>query len=265
MSAGLEIEDVMRELKSTRSTLTRYESGHVLPAWGSVLAMFAFFGASDDQREEASRLYDVAADEPPPVRLPAGAPKAYRRLVNAERDGKIERSIEPWVVPGLLQTEPYAHALHTVAARYTSGDDAQVEGYVKRRLSRQQRFTGERPMELHAIIDESVIHRPIGGPRVLRGQLEHLLVMGERPNVTVQVVAYAVGAYGLGSGPVTIVTYDDDTSGVYLEYPAGGDWVENPKDVQRFTTMFHDIAQVALSPDETAKLIRRRAQALEDK
>lgn len=263
MRADVTTKDAAVELKSTLSTVTRYESGQVLPAWGTVRTLLAHYGATADEHKEASYLYDVAADEPPPVRLPSGAPKAFRRLVNAERDGTEVRVIEPLAVPGLLQTEGYARAINAVDSRYVSDDHTQAQGYVVRRLSRQRRLDGPDPLVLHAVIDEGVILRIAGSHVVMRHQLEHLLAMAERPNVTLQVVPFGAGVYGTMSGSCAVVLYRDGMAGVYLEYPTGGAWVENVGDVRRFTAMFDDVVNLALTPDRSAELIRRRVRELE--
>lgn len=65
------------------------------------------------------------------------------------------------------------------------------------------------------------------------------------------------------SGPCAIIGFGEpeDTASVYLEYPAGGAWVENPEDVQRFTTVFADVSELALSPEDSSELIRQQIEA----
>ncbi|WP_414639235.1 DUF397 domain-containing protein [Actinophytocola sp.] len=103
-----------------------------------------------------------------------------------------------------------------------------TERYVSARMSRQARLTGPSPLKLHALIDEAVVRRVVGSPQVMAEQLDHLLDMGKRDNVTIQVVPFDVGAYGTMSGAIMIIGYpgDDDLPAVYLEHAAGGVWVE---------------------------------------
>nr|WP_279588770.1 DUF5753 domain-containing protein [Actinophytocola oryzae] len=98
----------------------------------------------------------------------------------------------------------------------------------------------------------------------MREQLVHLVALVERPNITLQVIPYAAGGYGTMNGSFIIVDYPepDITPGVYLEYPAGGAWVDNAEDVGRFTTTFDQAAAQALSPVDTIDLIQRRVRAL---
>lgn len=112
-------------------------------------------------------------------------------------------------------------------------------------------------MLLHTLIDEAAIRREIGGPDVLREQLEHLLALAERPNITLQVIPYPAGAYGTMAGSFFIIDYPEpDTT------PAGGAWVDNADDVQRFTTTFDQVAAQALSPADTTHLIHQQLEAL---
>jgi transcriptional regulator with XRE-family HTH domain len=255
--------DAAAELKTSDSTVSRYESGHVLPVWSTVLTLLRYYDASEPEHKRATQLWEDAKDEAPPVRLPAGTPKSFRRLVSAEREAETIRAIELSVVPGLLQSGPYAQALVDAAHQFRD-PEKRVDGLVSRRLTRQQLLQAPDPLKLHVVLDEAAIRRIVGGPDVMRDQLEHLLTMGLQTNITLQVMPYDRGAYGTMSGPCTILGYTepDETPGVYLEYPAGGAWVENEKDVQRFTTMFEDAVRAALSPADTADLIREQIRAL---
>jgi transcriptional regulator with XRE-family HTH domain len=265
---GKSTVEVAEHLKTANSSVSRYESGLVLPVWSTVLNLVNLYGGSAAEITTASQLWEDAKDEAPPVRLPAGTPKSFRRLVNAEREAKSVRTLAPIVMPGLLQGEPYAQALFAAGHRFHD-PDSRVDGAINVRLARQQRLEEKDPIPLafHAVLDEGVIRRQVGGPAVMRKQLLHVLMLIERPNVTVQVVPFEVGAYGLSAGGCVIVDYpgDDDPPGVYLEYPAGGAWVENVDDVQRFTTMFDDAVLTALTPADTVELIHQQIRALENR
>jgi hypothetical protein len=96
-------------------------------------------------------------------------------------------------------------------------------------------------------------------------QLNHLLDMGERDNVTIQIVPFDVGSYGTMEGAFMILGYpgDDDLPAVYLEYVGGGAWVENESDVGRFSAMFDEVARQALTSKDSAALIAGEVRDLE--
>src|SRR5262245_49961236 len=129
----------------------------------------------------------------------------YATYIGFESEASELLVYETLVVHGLLQTEEYARAVYASVVPAVSG--AAVERKVAVRLERQSLLEGERPLKLWAILDESVLHRRIGGPSVLRGQLKHLLEAGQRPNVTIQVVPFAGGANPGMIGSFTIVRF----------------------------------------------------------
>lgn len=263
--AGVGAAAAAAELKSTVSSVNRYEAGAVVPNWGTVRTLLSFYGASAGEVDQAARLWEEANQEPSSVRLPAAVPGAFRKLVNAEREAVRERELAPCVIPGLLQTRRYAQALEDAAHRFYNPKTRQAN-VIAARMNRQKPLDGPDPLVLHALIDEAAFRRQVGGPDVLREQLAQLLVLAERPNITLQAIPVEAGAYGTMNGSCIIVDYPepDATPGVYLEYPAGGAWVDNHDDVHRFTTMFHDTTTLAHTPAQTTNLIHHQIRALAD-
>jgi transcriptional regulator with XRE-family HTH domain len=262
--AGVSPEDAGREVKTSESTINRYEVGDVKLVWATVRVLLSRYGASPEQVAEAERLFDLVKEEPRSVRLPTGTHSTFRKLINAEREAVLERVLAPYVMPALLQHERYARALIASDYHLKRAKAPLPDKVINARLHRQEPLEGPDPLKLHALLDEAVLHREIGGPDVLREQLAHLLVAAARPNITLQVVPFTAGSYGSMNGSVTIVDYPepDSTPGVYLEYPAGGAWVDNQDDVDRFTTMFDDVIELALEPDDTTNLIHDQIRAL---
>jgi transcriptional regulator with XRE-family HTH domain len=131
-------------------------------------------------------------------------PDWFKSWIDAEQRASVLRWWEHSQLPGLLQTEAYARAVLS--------EDAQVAG----RIERQQVL--DRGITLIALVDEYALHRPVGGPKAMREQLEHLIDVSERPNVYLHVLpAETVVAPGL-LGAFVLATFDDGMSGVaYLE------------------------------------------------
>jgi transcriptional regulator with XRE-family HTH domain len=256
------MEEAADHLKTKRSTVSRYETGEVMPVWSSVHMLLTLYGVSKEELAEAGRRFEHAKDEPRSVRLTAGAPKAFRTLVNAEREAVRERELAPFVIPGLLQTKRYTEALFE-AGRALHKPDMRPDTAIATRMDRKKPLDGPDPMLLHALIDEAAIRREIGGPDVLREQLDHLLTVVEWPNITLQVIPYTAGGYGPMAGSFIIVDYPepDTIPGIYLEYPAGGAWVDDEDDVQRFVTTFDQAAAQALPPLDTTHLIKEQLAA----
>ncbi|MCP2165973.1 helix-turn-helix domain-containing protein [Goodfellowiella coeruleoviolacea] len=245
-------------------TISRYETGHVRPKRTSVEQLLKFYGATDDEAAEALALWDDAGTTTTRVRLPVDASNDLRSLVRAEREAELIRTLAPSIVPGLLQTEGYIRALNAAAHLFLH-PAAKVDGYVTARLARQKILMSPAAPRLHVLMDEAAVRRVVGGPDVMREQLGHLLAMGARSNITIQVIPYAAGAYGTMSGPCLIINYPDpqDPPGVYLEYMAGGRWVENQVDLSRIISMFAEISAAALPSGASADLILDQLKQLE--
>jgi len=118
-------------------------------------------------------------------------------------------SLQPLLVPGLLQTEAYSRAIHT-ADGFVPAEN--IEGSVAARVSRQRLLSGPDPLHLHAVIDEAVVRRLTGGPDVMREQLERLLELGTYPNVTIQILPFSAGVITYA---IIIERADDDGYGAW--------------------------------------------------
>lgn len=263
--AGKTESDFHALTRKTQSTLSKMESGYNLPSWTELGALLGLYGATDAERLEAQALWEDAKQDSTRLVHPSAYTPEARTYARQEADAAAVRTIEMIVVPGLLQTPAYAAAVRAGAHRFANPSVA-LEQFVAARQSRQQRLVGDQPLRLHALLDEAVLRRVVGGPAVMREQLMHLVAMGKQANITIQVVPFGSGAYGsMSSGGTFILSFDDDSGpdAVYLEYNGGGKWVDNASDVQKFVLHFDDIAnEVALSPKESAALVRGLANAL---
>ncbi|WP_190819568.1 helix-turn-helix domain-containing protein [Saccharopolyspora pogona] len=249
-------------LRVGESTVSRYETGHFRPGWATLQALLALYNASDDQRAEAAALWEDAGDRAVRLITPAGSPKPFRVFLRAEAEADSARTVDPLLVPGLLQTPAYVRAVNAKGQQFHTSS---AERYVTARLSRQARLSGSAPLKLHALLDEAVLHRTVGNDEIMAEQMRHLITVMEQDNITIQVVPFSAGSYGNMCGGFTLIGYhsSDDPPAVYVDSAAGGAWVENVEDVNRFSDMFEEIASSALSSEESAKSLSARARALE--
>ncbi|GAA2993393.1 helix-turn-helix domain-containing protein [Actinokineospora diospyrosa] len=259
-AAGLRAVDAARKLKTEESTISRYENGIYKPAWAAVSVLLTLYGADSEAEDKAGVLYDAASVTVPKIRIPPDSPKVFRELVNTEREAENLYILETSVIPGLLQTADYAKAL------FSTGSDVtiEVDELVDFRLERQQVLTGPDALELCVCLDEALLHRQVGGRKVLHNQLRHLLALLEQPNITIHVIPFEAGAYGNMSGGYQVMTFGDegDADVVYIEHAAVGVWVENERDVRHFQDTFEDVRAQALNPEESAEVIRAHVRRL---
>lgn len=129
-------------------------------------------------------------------------------------------------------------------------------------MIRQQRLTSvEDPLELVAILDEAVLHRPVGGEDVMRAQLAHLIEAAALPAVTLQVLPLGLGARPSLSASFTLLSFAP--LGVpdmaYGEHPMSAVHADKEADVARAALTYDRLRSLALNPADSVELIRRVA------
>ena len=163
-------------------------------------------------------------------------------------------------MPGLLQIEHYAWAV--IGARWPDDPDG-VQRRVMARMARRTLLSKPDAPALTAILDEAALRRPIGGAAVMRDQLHELL--RSRPNVTIRVVPYATGAHPGLEGSFVLLDFPEETAfptEVYAETLAGDIYPESADQISRISLAYERIEDIALSPGESAKLIRHASEEL---
>jgi hypothetical protein len=170
--------------------------------------------------------------------------------------------LEIALVPGLLQTEDYARAVHVDYA--PDADQAEIDAMVEGRMRRQAVLTkrdSQKPLRLWAIIDEAVLHREIGGRDVMAEQIGHLIRQSERPNIDIQILPFSAGysastSFYLFGGP------EDSTGAVYVEQDGGGHYFGKAPDIARYTYRFQRCRAKAASMDQSRKIMTRLSKEL---
>lgn len=251
-------ERVGNLVETSRTTVTRLESGHQRVNVHLLHALLGAYGVDEDERAEAVALWRAAKQDASVVEYQADLPAKYVAFRRDERDAIAERVIQPVAVHGLLQTAAYAGAVSQTAHRFNVDRPGWQERAADERHQRQQLLDGSSPLRLHVLLGEGVIRTVVGGPEVMAEQLRHLLSMSEREHVTIQIIPFSAGAAGNMSGPMTILEFDDDSDRytVYLESAAGGELVDNGRDVTAFVGTFEDAQAVALPIEESAARIK---------
>ncbi|PYC64258.1 DNA-binding protein [Micromonospora arborensis] len=182
----------------------------------------------------------------------------FREWVTIEQEATALRSFQPLVLPGLLQTEAYARALYVGASQLA---EHQVDQPVAARLQRQEILAREEPPLFVAVLDHTVLERPVGGPAVMREQLRHLLKVGRRPRVHLHLVPRDVGAYPGLNGAFVIATPPDGDDVAYLDNPLQGTVIERQVDVRSLRQSWESVRAEAMSHGQTLRMISEAAEA----
>ena len=244
----LTLEDVAEQLTTSTARLSRIENGSSnatlrMPELNTLLALYGITDQAkiDDLQQmfRGTQKRDWWAGYEPV--MPAG----YSTILGLETDATAERVWEPHLIPGLLQTRAYAHAVMTVGKLARGGGE--IGPLVDLRLERQQFLTREsRPLYLWAVIGEAALRNNIGGEAVMREQIRHLISSAEMPNVKIQVVPLASGVHpGIG-GPFTLLEAAAFPTVTYIETSEGTIYLEKTEDVQRYDEAYRELCTIAL-------------------
>jgi transcriptional regulator with XRE-family HTH domain len=171
-------------------------------------------------------------------------PEWFKRVAGLEAQATKIFEWEPRCVAGLLQTAEYARAI--MRAGRPSDDDESIERDVMTRLDRQQILTRESPPVTFFIVDESVLHRPFGGARVMHNQLRRLAEAAALPNVILQVLPFEATDQPGADGPMRILEFDGGPSVAYTEGVGTGRVIEIPSEVAGAMTYFDRVRASAL-------------------
>lgn len=177
---------------------------------------------------------------------------------------------ETELVPGLLQIEDYARTL--IQADNPGMDAAEIERRVSLRIARQALLTRPtKPPELRVVLNESILRRPVGGPKVMSAQLAKLAEVSELPNVTVRVMPFVVGMHaGIMSGPFVILEFPVNGNGtptepptVYVDGFTGALFLDKRHEIARYDGAFQDIWLAALDEAASRQAIIRASKEME--
>lgn len=117
----------------------------------------------DELLETKMALQTAVRKVPERERFPAFA----QDFVDHEQESVTLLSYQNQVVPGLLQTEEYARAVF--GCLYPPITPGEAEERLSARLDRQRLFEREPwPPMMNFLLEEVILHRPIGGRHVLR-------------------------------------------------------------------------------------------------
>ncbi|MGH3802075.1 MAG: DUF5753 domain-containing protein, partial [Pseudonocardiaceae bacterium] len=180
----------------------------------------------------------------------------FQDYLGLEESASRIQTCEQQFFPGLRQTEDYARAIATRGWSELSSQSADRQVAV--RMRRQALLARPDAPKLWAVIDESVLHRPIGGRRVMLDQLEHLLELTKRPNVTLQVLLYPLSGYA-AEGSFTMLRFAEPElpNVVYIEHLSGALYLDKRSDTELYARVFDRLTVDAKTPDHTRQLLAK--------
>ncbi|MGW0593637.1 helix-turn-helix domain-containing protein [Streptosporangium sp. NPDC002607] len=260
-AAGLKQEEVADHLNWSTSRMTKVEGGTLRISVNDVRAMLQLYGLREGAGYEALvQLAKQAKERGWWHAYSDVIPQWFQVYVGLEAEASSLRNYEPELVHGLFQTEDYARAIYQ-AARVTDAPD-EIERHVSLRMARQDVITrSEQPMNFWAVVNEAALRRRVGGTRVMKEQLQRLADISAQPNVTIQVLPYAIGAHAAMLGSFAILSFSEGASEVtYLEYVTGSLYLEKAEEIQAYTLAYDHLRASALDPRDSIDMITKLAR-----
>jgi transcriptional regulator with XRE-family HTH domain len=243
-------EQVASQLGMSPSKVSRLETGHRGASAKDINALADFYGVT---REERGRLLELAR---------AGKQRAWWQPLNLPYSTYIglesaATSISYYglgAIPGPLQAPDYARAV--VEATIPGAEQETVDQLVQARLTRQQLLFRDDGPRFDAVVDESVLHRVVGSPSVMRAQFERLLELSALPNVTFRVIPYTGGALPAINMFIILGFAEPEVrDAVYLESLTGDLFLEDTDDVETYKVTYGTLIHLAADPASTRETI----------
>jgi transcriptional regulator with XRE-family HTH domain len=255
---GLSREEAGYTIRASESKMSRLELGRVSFKERDVADLLILYGVTNADERDALLSLARQANQPGWWHKYSDIlPSWFQAYVGLEEASVLIRTYEVQFIPGLLQTEDYARAVVTLGQPGASAKE--VEQRVRLRLDRQQLLTRPDPPRLWAVLDEAALRRAIGGPDVMRAQLEHLIAMTKLLNVTIQVMPFRSGGHAAEGLTFVILRFaePDLPDVVYLEQLTSALYLDKREDVDHYAQIMDRLSVQAKEPDHTVDIISK--------
>ncbi|HEV2640285.1 MAG TPA: helix-turn-helix transcriptional regulator [Actinocrinis sp.] len=259
--AGITRAEAGYLIRGSDSKMSRLELGRVGFKERDVVDLLKHYGVTDPADHESYLSLVALTNQPGWWRNYNDLlPKWFEDYVGLEEAASLIQNYELQFIPGLLQTEQYIRAV--VSRGEMDKVSQEIERRVALRLQRQKVLLNPQGPRFWAVIDESVLHRPLGGVEVLAAQIDRLLELTKLPHISVQIVPYALSGCA-AEGPFTLLRFAQPElpNIAYVEYLTGALYLERQDEVETFSRAMDRLAVAALTPEQSrARLSQIRAE-----
>lgn len=243
---GVDGSTVARWLNGQKQRLTAHD----------VRGLCAEYRADEETTAQLIKMAQDARSRGMTQRLSWFSNYEFGSFLDLERDASKVVTVQTTVIPGLLQTERYAHVVIRAGAPASALTDDDVTERVKLRIERQRILQRARPAELLALLDEAVLRRGIDDKEAWHEQLTHILRVSEWPNVTVRVLPFNAGPHAAGSsGPFVLLSFAGLADVAYAENPVNALYMETREETDRYRAVVQLLEKQSHNPEQSAATI----------
>jgi transcriptional regulator with XRE-family HTH domain len=249
---GLTVEDVANELLCSPTKISRAETGARRATLRDVRDLCKIYGVD---AETSAELMELAKEARQPGWWTKYDDLKIATYIGMEQAATAITSFGMYYVPALLQTEDYARAIIKGIAPKIEED---ILGQrVEARMMRQKLLQGPKPPKYRTLVDEAVLHRQVGGPAVMKAQLDKILSLMREEKTAVQVIPYEDGAYGAIDSNFVYLEFAGTMLPdlVYVEGLVHQLYLERPDELERYREALDYLRDEALNPRDSAKKI----------
>ncbi|MBB5786031.1 helix-turn-helix domain-containing protein [Jiangella mangrovi] len=256
-AAELSRADAGFTIRASESKMSRLEAGKVSFKERDVADLLTTYGVNDPvEREAFLDLVKQSNQQGWWHRYNNVIPGWFNDFVGLEESASLIQSYEHQFVPGLLQTEDYARAVMTHGRPQHATDDIEQRIDVRRR--RQRILARPGAPHLWVVLDESVLHRPVGGRKVLSGQIAALLEASSLPHITVQIVTFERNS-NAAEGAFTMLKFAEKElpTLVYIEHLTGALYLDRLDEVETYGRVLDTLAVEAETPEDSRQILAK--------
>jgi transcriptional regulator with XRE-family HTH domain len=253
--SGFTGDEVAERLSWSTAKVSRLENARTGARLRDIELLLELYGVNGPRRAELTALARDAAqrgwwEDHPWLDL------NYKQLISVEDEAAAELQWENVVVPGLLQTEPYAR--HVIQGwNYLDRKPPQeIERRIEVRLRRQEVLRRPGPMRLDLVLDEAVLHRRVGDPVVMAEQMEHLHQLSRLPHISVRILPLD-GFHAVMEPSFTLLefadSYDVQFPDIYYAETLSMSYLTDEAVTFRARLAHEQMARDSLDPDESRR------------
>lgn len=259
---------VAQALGWSPAKVSRYELGQGTFPLEEIEKLLDYYGIAEPRRAQLLALAAEANERGWWYDYADVLSPQYMEFIGLEAEAASALEYQVVAVPGLLQTEAYARAVHSAHQQALRMPPGVSERRVAVRMIRQQVLTTRNPpLELSAVIDESVLLRRVGSREVMSEQMRHLAEMARLPNVELRVLPMQSETSLKADSFVVLGFSSDQQTGklgdvVSTEGMEQYLYIEGEADTYIFRLFFDEFVAASLSPDDSRELVLETAHRL---
>jgi transcriptional regulator with XRE-family HTH domain len=259
-NVGASLEEAAKALRVTPLTIRRLEKAEVALKPLYVEKLLQTYGADQQEIDEFVAMAERANKPGWWHAYRDVVPSWFTAYVSLETGAKTLRTYEPHYVTGLLQTRDYARCV--LRGGFPNDSEEELERRVELRLRRQSLLERTDAPTLWVVMEEAVLHRAVGGPDVMREQIDRLLEASELDHVSLDIVPFSAGAHVGACAPFTYFRFEEPELPdiVYSELLTASVYLDDRADVVAHLEAHSRMALLTSSQESKAILTRMRKE-----